>query len=163
MLNHSVVLTLCDPMDCSPPDFLCPWNSPARILEWVVISYWRSSLPQGQTCISCVSGRFFSTAPRGKSYIWRYLFLKSCQFRARDGTFMMTSNPQILLPKMLKLQFFLVNEMLFDDRTVMRVYVNLSSKESKTVLETRFSFNSGIFIHCITKKCICFPHYACVP
>lgn len=70
---------------------------------------------------------------------------------------MMTSNPQILLPKMLKLQFFLVNEMLFDDRTVMRVYVNLSSKESKTVLETRFSFNSGIFIHCITKKMYLFP------
>ena len=88
----------------------------------------------------------------GSSIYCNTYFFKSCQFRARDGTFIMTSNPKILLPKMLKLPFFLVNEMLFDDCTVMRVYTNLSSKESKTILETRFSFNSGIFIHCITKN-----------
>ena len=35
------------PMDCSPPWFLCPWNSPARILEWVAISFsWGSSGPR---------------------------------------------------------------------------------------------------------------------
>ena len=31
--------TLCDPMDCSPPGLgvLCPWGSPGKILEWVVV------------------------------------------------------------------------------------------------------------------------------
>ena len=29
--------TLCDPMDCSLPRFLCPWNFPGKILEWVAI------------------------------------------------------------------------------------------------------------------------------
>ena len=31
-------LTLCDSMDCSPPDSYRRWNSQARILEWVAIS-----------------------------------------------------------------------------------------------------------------------------
>ena len=31
--------TLCDPMDCSPPGSSCPWDSPARILEGVAISF----------------------------------------------------------------------------------------------------------------------------
>ena len=35
-------LTLCDPMDCSPPRLLCPWNSPLKNNE--VGSH---SLPQG--------------------------------------------------------------------------------------------------------------------
>ena len=29
-VNHSVSPTLCDPMDCSPPWLLCPWDSPGR-------------------------------------------------------------------------------------------------------------------------------------
>ena len=62
--------------------------------------------PRIKPASPALAGRFFSTAPCGKSYIWRYLFLKSCQFTVTDGTFMMTSNPQILLPKMLKLQYF---------------------------------------------------------
>ena len=37
-------LTLCNPMDCSPPGFSVPEISQARILECVAISYsWRSS------------------------------------------------------------------------------------------------------------------------
>jgi len=35
-------LILCDPMDCSPPRLLCPWNSPGKNNE--VGSH---SLPQG--------------------------------------------------------------------------------------------------------------------
>ena len=34
--------TLQDPIDCSPSG-LCPWNSPARILEWVAIPFSRGS------------------------------------------------------------------------------------------------------------------------
>ena len=47
--------TLCNPMDCSPPGSFCPWNFPARILEWVAISFSRgSSWPRDLTCISCL-------------------------------------------------------------------------------------------------------------
>ena len=64
-------LTLCNPMDCILPvhslsvvsNFLwphrpgltrlfCPWHSPEKILEWVVIFFSReSSLPMDWTCI----------------------------------------------------------------------------------------------------------------
>ena len=28
--SHQLSLTLCDPMDCSPPGLLCPWDSPDK-------------------------------------------------------------------------------------------------------------------------------------
>ena len=66
---HSVTkscLTLCDPMDYSPPGFSVHGISQARILEWVAISSSReSSRPRDRTCISCVpalAGEFFTTA-----------------------------------------------------------------------------------------------------
>ena len=44
-------LTLCDPLDCSPPGSSTPEISQARILEWVAISFSReSSRPRDQTC-----------------------------------------------------------------------------------------------------------------
>ena len=53
-------LTLCDPMDCSPPGSSVHDISHARILEWVAISSTRrSSQPRDWTCISCLAGRFF--------------------------------------------------------------------------------------------------------
>ena len=36
-------LTLCDPMDCSPPDFSVHGILQARILEWVAIPFSRGS------------------------------------------------------------------------------------------------------------------------
>ena len=40
---------------------LCPWNSPSRILEQVVIPFSRGSLwPRDQTQISCITGRLFT-------------------------------------------------------------------------------------------------------
>ena len=36
-------LTLCDPMDCSPPDFSVHRILQARILEWVAVSFSRGS------------------------------------------------------------------------------------------------------------------------
>ena len=49
-------LTLCDPMDCSPPGSSVHEISQARILEWVVISFSRESIqPRDQTCVSYVS------------------------------------------------------------------------------------------------------------
>ena len=41
MLVAQSCLTLCDPMDCSPPDFSAHGILQARILEWVAISFSR--------------------------------------------------------------------------------------------------------------------------
>ena len=59
-------LTLCNPMDCSPPGSSVQGILQARILEWVAISSSRaSSQPRDQTCscyISALAGGFFTTA-----------------------------------------------------------------------------------------------------
>ena len=47
-------LTLCNPMDCSPPGSVHA-ISQARVLEWVANSFSRGSLrPRDQTHISCI-------------------------------------------------------------------------------------------------------------
>ena len=45
MLVAQLCLTLCDPMDCSPPGFSVHRILQARILEWVVISFSRGIFP----------------------------------------------------------------------------------------------------------------------
>ena len=49
-------LTLCDPMDCSPPGFSVLGIVQVRILEWVAMPSFRgTSQPRDQTHISYVS------------------------------------------------------------------------------------------------------------
>ena len=49
-------LTLCDPMDCSPPGSSVHGISQARVLEWVAISSSKgSSELRNRTCVSYVS------------------------------------------------------------------------------------------------------------
>ena len=49
-------LTLCDPIDGSPPGSSVPGILQAKILEQVAISYSRGSFwPRDRTCISCVT------------------------------------------------------------------------------------------------------------
>ena len=48
--------TLCNPVDCSPPGSSVHGIFPARILEWVIVSYSRRSSPsRNWTCVSCIS------------------------------------------------------------------------------------------------------------
>ena len=60
-------LTLCDPMDCSPPGSSVHGIVQAKILEWVAIPSSRgSSQPRNQTQVSCIAGEFFTIwATRG--------------------------------------------------------------------------------------------------
>ena len=59
-------LTLCDPMDYSPPDSSAHGIFQAKILEWVAISSSRgSSWPRDWTVSLALAGRFFTTeSPR---------------------------------------------------------------------------------------------------
>ena len=53
--KHVMLLTLWDPMDCSPPVSSVHGISQARILEWVTISSSRgSSRPRDQTHVACI-------------------------------------------------------------------------------------------------------------
>ena len=54
-------LTLCDPMDCSPPGFSVYGILQARILEWIAIPFSRgSSWSRDWPWVSCIAGRFFT-------------------------------------------------------------------------------------------------------
>ena len=54
-------LTLCDPMDYSPPDSSGHGISQARILEWVATSFSRaSSQPRDRSWVSSIAVRFFT-------------------------------------------------------------------------------------------------------
>ena len=52
--------TLCDPMDCSLPGFSIQGIFQARILEWVAISFSRSSWPRDWNWVSCIVSRCFT-------------------------------------------------------------------------------------------------------
>ena len=61
VLIAQLCLTLCDPMDCSPPGSSICRILQARILEWIAIPFSkRSSWPRDQTHVSCVADRFFT-------------------------------------------------------------------------------------------------------
>ena len=66
-------LTLCNPMDCSPPGSSVQGILQARTLERVAMPSSRgSSWPRDRTCIlysSCIVGRFFTAEPPGKPNI----------------------------------------------------------------------------------------------
>ena len=57
VLSHSACPTLCNPMDCSPPDSSVYGDSQARILEWVVMPSFRgSSEARDRTQVSHIAG-----------------------------------------------------------------------------------------------------------
>ena len=66
--------TLCNPMDGSLPGSAVHGIFPARVLEWVAISFSRgSSQPRDWTQVSCIADRRFTVwatypAPNGKTH-----------------------------------------------------------------------------------------------
>jgi len=73
-------LTLCNPMDCSPPGSSVHGILQARILEWVAIPFSRgSSWSRDWTQVSCIIGRLFTIwATREAMSMWgqNFIFLK---------------------------------------------------------------------------------------
>ena len=62
-------LTLCDPVDCSPPGTSVHEMLQARVLEWIAISCSRgSSRLRDPTHVSCLAGRCFTTELPGKPH-----------------------------------------------------------------------------------------------
>ena len=67
-------LTLCDPMDCSPPGSSVHGILQARILERVTMPSSRgSSQPRDWTMVSWIAGGFLLSEPPGKCDVWRDL------------------------------------------------------------------------------------------
>ena len=61
VLAAQLCSTLCDCIDCRPPGSAVHGVLQTRILEWVVIPFSReSSQPRDGTCISCITGKFFT-------------------------------------------------------------------------------------------------------
>ena len=61
MLVSQSCLTLCDPMDYSPPGSSVHRVLQARILQWLAMPFSRrSSWPLGRIWVSCIAGRFFT-------------------------------------------------------------------------------------------------------
>ena len=68
VLVAQLCLTLCDPMDCSPPGFSVHRILQARILEWVAISFSRGpSQREPASQVSCINSFFLLLEPPGKS------------------------------------------------------------------------------------------------
>ena len=89
--------TLCDPIDCNPPDSSVHGIFQAGILEWVAISFSRgSSRPRDRTHISC-TGKWFlyytatREAPRPtppwKLALMNNIFLLSKDFETKSSLF----------------------------------------------------------------------------
>ena len=77
-------LTLCDPMDSSPPGSSAHGILQARILEWVAIPFFRgSSWPRDQTCISCIAGRFFTIWATREAWYAEYIMWNAGLSQAR--------------------------------------------------------------------------------
>ena len=59
--SPQLCLTLCDPMDCSPPGSSVPGILQAGILEWIAISFSRGSYqPRDRSQVSHIAGRYFT-------------------------------------------------------------------------------------------------------
>ena len=80
-------LTLCDPMDCSPPGSPVHGIFQARILEWVSVSFSRGS-SRDQTHISCIGRRILDY-----SATWKALLDISVQMHRTSHVVLVVKNP----------------------------------------------------------------------
>ena len=81
-LVSQLCLTLCDPLDCSPPGFSVHGIPQTRTLEGVAMPSSRGS-PHPRdgprvSCVSCFAGRFFSTSTTWEAQTLLIVALHSC-------------------------------------------------------------------------------------
>ena len=77
-VHAQLCLTLCNPMDCSPPGSSFHGTFQARNLEWVAISFSKGSFAPGIEPVSfTLAGRFFTTVPPGKPHSLPYMDVKA--------------------------------------------------------------------------------------
>ena len=77
-MRAQLYLTLCDPMDCSPPGSSVHGILQSRILEGVVISFSRGSYPKIRPVFSvspALAGRFSTAEPPGNPHIDIYTYI----------------------------------------------------------------------------------------
>ena len=78
-----VCLTLCDPVNCSPPGSSVHGSLQARVLEWAATPSSRgSSPPRDQTQVSHIAGSFFTPEPPGKPDDMGWV---ACPFSSRSS------------------------------------------------------------------------------
>ena len=76
MLVSQLCLTLCDPMDCSPPGCSDHGILQEKILEWVDIPFSRgSSRPRDWSYVSCIAGGVFTVWSTTESLLERHALL----------------------------------------------------------------------------------------
>ena len=102
-------VTLCDPMDSSPPGSSVHEISQTRILEWVAISFPRGSCqPRDWTCVSCTG--------KQNLYHWAYymvdafiiFFLQLSKLKIKDNKKFVKSHVNVW--HSIKLQICLISE-----------------------------------------------------
>ena len=82
-------MTLCNPMDCSPPGSHIHGTFQARILEWVAISYSRGfSRPRDQThdsYVSCTGRQILYHCATWEAHVQRFKTLKKSRKRSQKS------------------------------------------------------------------------------
>ena len=72
-------LTLCDPVDCSPPSSSVHGIFQARMLKWAAISSSRaSSPPRDRTQVSCIGKQilYHQTMRKDLSFLYQFTFIR---------------------------------------------------------------------------------------
>ena len=90
-------LTLCNPMDCSPPGSSVHGFLQARILAWVAIPFFRgSSQRKDRTRVTCNLGRFFTVWATSNSCL--LLYPKCSPLPEPHGYTLLSSFEDFILP-----------------------------------------------------------------
>ena len=98
VLIEQLCLTLCNPMDCSPPASSVHGILQASVLEWVVIPFSRgSSWPRDQTQVSSIAGRFFTIWATREALVALTIFPQKTTFKNPQISFQFPQKWRILL------------------------------------------------------------------
>ena len=98
VLIEQLCLTLCNPMDYSPPVSSVHGILQASVLEWVVIPFSRgSSWPRDQTQVSSIAGRLFTILATREALVALTIFPQKTTFKNPQISFQFPQKWRILL------------------------------------------------------------------